>query len=61
MKTQAAVPTRVLDLVLIGDGEDIAALTAIARHAGALVFRSAPTATNDGRQRVILRLHLHHR
>ena len=55
------VPTRVLDLVLVGTGEDIAALTAITRHAGALVFRSAPTATDDGRQRVFLRLHLHHR
>ncbi|NJC10513.1 hypothetical protein F4558_000339 [Micromonospora profundi] len=58
-----ATPTRVLDLVLIGDGEDIAALTAIARHAGALVFRTAPTPAgeNDDRQRVFLRLHLHHR
>ncbi|TDC37095.1 hypothetical protein [Micromonospora sp. KC213] len=63
MKTTTAVPTRVLDLVLIGDGEDIAALTAIARNAGALVYRSAPTAAgpNDDRQRVFLRLHLHHR
>ncbi|MFI6257966.1 hypothetical protein ACIBCL_17955 [Micromonospora zamorensis] len=61
MSTTTATPTRVLDLVLIGDGEDIAALTAIARQTGALVFRSAPTATNDGRQRVTLRLHLHHR
>ncbi|PYC69912.1 hypothetical protein C7C45_14580 [Micromonospora arborensis] len=61
MKTRTAVPTRVLDLVLIGDGEDIAALTAIARHAGALVFRSAPALVSDGRQRVALRLHLHHR
>ncbi|MGW4679121.1 hypothetical protein ACWEOS_11735 [Micromonospora taraxaci] len=61
MKTRTAVPTRVLDLVLIGDGEDIAALTAIARHAGVLVFRSAPAPVSDGRQRVVLRLHLHHR
>jgi hypothetical protein len=61
MSTTTATPTRVLDLVLIGDGEDIAALTAIARQSGALVFRTAPTATSDGRQRVILRLHLHHR
>ncbi|MBQ0896467.1 hypothetical protein KBX37_25815 [Micromonospora sp. U56] len=61
MSTTAATATRVLDLVLIGTGEDIAALTAIARHAGALVFRSAPAATDDGRQRVFLRLHLHHR
>ncbi|MGW5576589.1 hypothetical protein [Micromonospora chokoriensis] len=63
MKTTTAVPPRVLDLVLTGDGEDIAALTAIARYAGALVFRSAPTAAgpNDDRQRVFLRLHLHHR
>ncbi|WP_233562891.1 hypothetical protein [Micromonospora musae] len=53
--------TRVLDLVLTGDGEDIAALTTIARNAGALIFRTAPTATDDGRQRVFLRLHLHHR
>lgn len=61
MKTTKAVPSRVLDLVLVGSGEDIAALTTIARHAGALVFRSAPAATDDGRQRVFLRLHLHHR
>ncbi|MFI6231999.1 hypothetical protein ACIBD9_00390 [Micromonospora sp. NPDC050784] len=61
MKTRTAVPARVLDLVLIGDGEDIAALTAVARQSGALVFRSAPTAATDGRQRVTLRLHLHHR
>ncbi|WP_428963450.1 hypothetical protein [Micromonospora fluostatini] len=63
MKTRTAVPTRVLDLVLIGDGEDIAALTAIARRSGALVFRSAPTPAgeHDNRQRVFLRLHLHHR
>ncbi|SCG80632.1 hypothetical protein GA0070609_6553 [Micromonospora echinaurantiaca] len=61
MKTTTAVPTRVLDLVLVGTGEDIAALTAIARNAGALIFRSAPTAADDGRQRVFLRLHLHHR
>ncbi|MEV5694197.1 hypothetical protein [Micromonospora globbae] len=60
MKT-TSVPTRVLDLVLTGSGEDIAALTAIARDAGALVFRTAPTRTDDGRQRVFLRLHLHHR
>ncbi|MER6590795.1 hypothetical protein ABT214_02790 [Micromonospora purpureochromogenes] len=61
MKTTTAVPTRVLDLVLIGDGEDIAALTTIARQRGALIFRSAPIAADDGRQRVFLRLHLHHR
>ncbi|RKN24137.1 hypothetical protein D7147_03855 [Micromonospora musae] len=61
MKTTAAPVTRVLDLVLTGDGEDIAALTTIARNAGALIFRTAPTATDDGRQRVFLRLHLHHR
>ncbi|SCG76005.1 hypothetical protein GA0070609_5195 [Micromonospora echinaurantiaca] len=61
MKTTTAVPTRVLDLVLVGTGEDIAALTAIARNAGTLIFRSAPTAADDGRQRVFLRLHLHHR
>ncbi|MFC0005520.1 hypothetical protein [Micromonospora siamensis] len=61
MKTTTAVPARVLDLVLVGDGEDIAALTAIARRTGSLVFRSAPTPADDGRQRVFLRLHLHHR
>ncbi|NYF58806.1 hypothetical protein [Micromonospora purpureochromogenes] len=61
MTTTTATRTRVLDLVLIGTGEDIAALTAIARHTGVLVFRSAPAATDDGRQRVFLRLHLHHR
>ncbi|MBX7269244.1 hypothetical protein KIF24_26645 [Micromonospora sp. Llam7] len=61
MKTQTPPATRVLDLVLIGDSEDIAALTAIARRAGSLVYRSAPTATDDGRQRVFFRLHLHHR
>ncbi|MGR6320360.1 hypothetical protein Q2K19_24055 [Micromonospora soli] len=63
MSTRTAVPTRVLDLVLVGTGEDIAALTTIARHAGVLVFRSAPTAAgpHDNRQRVFLRLHLHHR
>ncbi|OKI42298.1 hypothetical protein [Micromonospora sp. CB01531] len=61
MNTTTAVPTRVLDLVLVGTGEDIAALTTIAHHAGALVFRSAPTRADDGRQRVFLRLHLHHR
>ncbi|MFU8854914.1 hypothetical protein ACNAW0_28690 [Micromonospora sp. SL1-18] len=61
MNTTAATSTRVLDLVLVGTGEDIAALTTITRHAGALVFRSPPTATDDGRQRVFLRLHLHHR
>ncbi|MEU7839982.1 hypothetical protein AB0B39_03330 [Micromonospora sp. NPDC049114] len=61
MSTTTATPTRVLDLVLVGSGEDIAALTAIARHAGALIFRSAPALVSDGRQRVILRLHLHHR
>ena len=59
--TVSATRGRVLDLVLVGTGEDIAALTAIARHAGALVFRSAPTATDDGRQRVFLRLLLHQR
>ncbi|MEW2380254.1 hypothetical protein AB0883_29685 [Micromonospora sp. NPDC047812] len=59
----AATQTRVLDLVLIGTGEDIAILTAIARASGSLVFRSAPTAAgpHDDRQRVFLRLHLHHR
>ncbi|MEW2475522.1 hypothetical protein AB0875_17165 [Micromonospora gifhornensis] len=61
MKTKTQPATRVLDLVLIGDGDDIAALTDIARRTGSLVFRSAPTATDDGRQRVFLRLHLHHR
>lgn len=61
MSTRTAVPTRVLDLVLIGTGEDVAALTAITRNAGVLIFRSAPTPTSDGRQRVFLRLHLHHR
>ncbi|MEU0156745.1 hypothetical protein [Micromonospora fulviviridis] len=61
--TTPATRGRVLDLVLVGTGEDIAALTAITRHAGVLVFRSAPTAAgpNDDRQRVFLRLHLHHR
>ncbi|MFI7210551.1 hypothetical protein ACIBP4_02575 [Micromonospora maritima] len=61
MNARTAVPTRVVDLVLIGTGEDIAALTAITRHSGALVFRTPPTPTSDGRQRVFLRLHLHHR
>ncbi|MCX5117276.1 hypothetical protein OG992_08800 [Micromonospora sp. NBC_00362] len=61
MKTRTAVSTRVLDLVLVGEGEDIAALTVIARQSGALVFRSAPALVSDGRQRVVLRLHLHHR
>ncbi|MEV6817051.1 hypothetical protein [Micromonospora sp. NPDC051296] len=61
MKTKTPPATRVLDLVLIGDGEDIAALTAIARRTGSLVFRSAPTPADNGRQRVFLRLHLHHR
>ncbi|MFG3705558.1 hypothetical protein ACGF7U_12610 [Micromonospora sp. NPDC047670] len=61
MNTTTATRTRVLDLVLVGTGEDIAALTAIARQTGSLVFRSAPTAADDGRQRVFLRLHLHHR
>ncbi|MGS2620029.1 hypothetical protein ACVCAH_37000 [Micromonospora sp. LZ34] len=63
MSTRTAVPTRVLDLVLVGTDEDIAALTTIARHAGVLVFRSAPTAAgpHDNRQRVFLRLHLHDR
>lgn len=61
MNTTAATSTRVLDLVLVGTAEDIAALTAIARHAGALVFRSAPAPAGDDRQRVFLRLHLHHR
>ena len=37
MNTTKAGPSRVLDLVLVGTGEDIAALTAIARRAGALV------------------------
>ncbi|MFJ2087606.1 hypothetical protein ACIOBK_34125 [Micromonospora chokoriensis] len=61
MTTTTTTPTRVLDLVLVGTGEDIAALTAIARQSGVLVFRSAPALVSDGRQRVILRLHLHHR
>lgn len=63
MNTTTATRTRVLDLVLVGTGEDIAALTAVARQTGALVFRSAPTVAgqNDDRQRVFLRLHLHHR
>ncbi|MEU8430399.1 hypothetical protein [Micromonospora sp. NPDC048887] len=63
MNGRTAVPTRVVDLVLVGTGEDVAALTAITRNAGVLVFRSAPTAAgpHDDRQRVFLRLHLHHR
>jgi fructose-1,6-bisphosphatase/inositol monophosphatase family enzyme len=54
--------TKYTDLVIVGTGEDIAALTAIARAAGALVYRTAPrpAGPNDPRHRVLLRLHLHH-
>lgn len=51
------------DLTVVGTGDDIAALTELAKRAGVLVYRSAPTrsAARDPRLRVTFRLHLHHR
>jgi hypothetical protein len=48
---------------VVGTGEEIAALTALARRAGALVYRSTPRRASpaDPRLRVTFRLHLHHR
>ncbi len=51
------------DLTVVGTGDDIATLTELAKRAGVLVYRSAPTrpAPHDPRLRATFRLHLHHR
>jgi hypothetical protein len=51
------------DLTVVGTGEDIAALTAIARRAGVLVQRTAPVTAGPGdtRLRVAFRLRLRRR
>ena len=51
------------DLTVVGTGEDIAALTQLARRAGVLVHRTAPVkaAPGDPRLRVAFRLRLRRR
>ena len=51
------------DLTVIGSGEDITALTDIAKRANALVYRSAPekAGDDDPRTRVVFRLRLRRR
>ena len=65
MKTRSGTPNpaQFTDLAVVGTGEDIAALTAIARRAGVLVHRSAPRPAGPGdpRQHATFRLRLHHR
>lgn len=58
-----ANPARFTDLVITGSVAEIAALTGLAREAGALVYRSAPQPAGPGdpRLRVLIRLNLHHR
>ncbi len=60
MKTDLSQNT---DLTVVGTGDDIAVLTELAKRAGVLVYRSAPTrsAARDPRLRATFRLHLHHR
>ncbi|MFC7547174.1 hypothetical protein [Plantactinospora sp. GCM10030261] len=55
-------PADFTDLIVTATGDDIAALTDLARRAGVLVYRSTPrpAGRNDPRHRVLIRLHLHH-
>jgi hypothetical protein len=54
--------TNCAELFVVATAEDITALTDTARRLGALVYQSAPTPMGgtDPRQRVYLRLYLHH-
>ena len=63
MRTHTANPALFTNLIVTGTGEDIAALTLIARRAGVLVHRSAPRPAEPGdpRQHATFRLRLHHR
>jgi hypothetical protein len=61
MRTRTASPAQFTDLTVTGTGEDIAALTFVARRAGVLVHRSAPRPAGPGdpRQHATFRLRLH--
>ncbi len=54
--------TKFTDLTVVGTGEDIAALTALAHRTGVLVYRTTSHRAGpaDPRLRVTFRLHLHH-